>query len=292
MKPSSELPFHFSGMSIATCQQISPLDGLETRMLLMHALGLSRVQLITQSETTLTPEQAKHLADLFQRRIQGEPIAYMLGEREFFGLTFKVSPAVLIPRPDTELLVELAINYAPPNSHLLDLGTGSGAIAISIAKQRPDLHIIASDISTDALAIAKHNAQHLLATDANLQCIASDWYQDIEQALFHSIVSNPPYIVKDDAHLSEGDLRFEPINALTDHADGLSAYRTIIAGASTRLHTNGWLLMEHGYDQAQAVQDLLREHGFSEVQSWEDLAGIMRVTGGKNEGMREGMKLC
>jgi release factor glutamine methyltransferase len=270
-----------AGDSIAHCQKISPLDGLETRMLLSHVLGLTRVQLITHNEQTLTSDQANILSDVINRRVAGEPIAYLIGEREFFGLNFKVSPAVLIPRPDTELLVELAIEKSQQQGHVLDLGTGSGAIAISLASQRPDLNIIASDISEAALNIAKHNAQSLLPKEANINLIQSDWYQNIGEQQFHTIVSNPPYIVKDDAHLSEGDLRFEPINALTDHADGLSAYRTIIAGACTRLQANGWLLMEHGYDQAQAVQDLLSEHGFIEVQSWKDLAGILRVTGGK-----------
>lgn len=270
-----------AGDSIAHCQKTSPLDGLETRMLLSHVLGLTRVQLITHNEQTLTSDQASILSNVVNRRVAGEPIAYLIGEREFFGLNFKVSPAVLIPRPDTELLVELAIEKTQQQGHVLDLGTGSGAIAISLASQRPDLNIIASDISEAALNIAKHNAQFLLPKETNINIIQSDWYQNIGKQQFHTIVSNPPYIVKDDAHLSEGDLRFEPINALTDHADGLSAYRTIIAGACTRLHANGWLLMEHGYDQAQAVQDLLSRHGFVEVQSWEDLAGILRVTGGK-----------
>ena len=279
------MPLFISGESIATCQKISPLNGLETRMLLSHVLNFNRVQLITQSEYQLSNEQATTLSNLIQRRITGEPIAYLIGKREFFGLEFNVSPAVLIPRPETELLVELAIEYTPQNTALLDLGTGSGAIAISIASQRPDLHITASDISSEALDIARTNASSLLPKEISLHFIKSDWYQQIAQLndekRFHTIVSNPPYIVKNDAHLFDGDLRFEPIDALTDHADGLSAYRAIIAGASTRLHANGWLLMEHGYDQAQAVQELLSEHGFIEVQSWEDLAGIMRVTGGR-----------
>jgi release factor glutamine methyltransferase len=212
--------------------------------------------------------------------LSGEPIAYLLGVREFYGLPFKVSPDVLIPRPETELLVELALSRTPENGALLDLGTGSGAIAVTIASLRPDLNITASDISTSALKIAKYNAQQLLPENAEIRFVQSDWYQQITLQQFTTIVSNPPYIVKDDAHLFEGDLRFEPINALTDHADGLSAYRQIILGATSRLTPNGWLLMEHGYDQAKDVQTLLTEHGFREVQSWADLAGIMRVTGG------------
>lgn len=276
------MPFIFSaGDSITHCQKNSPLDGLETRMLLSHVLGLTRVQLITQNDQTLTSDQASNLSDVMNRRVAGEPIAYLIGEREFFGLNFKVSPAVLIPRPDTELLVELAIEKTQQQGHVLDLGTGSGAIAISLASQRPDLNIIASDISEAALNIAKHNAQSLLPREANINLIQSDWYQNIGKQQFHTIVSNPPYIVKDDAHLSEGDLRFEPINALTDHGDGLSAYRHIIAGATTRLLAQGWLLMEHGYHQSDDVQSLLVTHGFTEVQSWPDLSGILRVSGGQ-----------
>jgi release factor glutamine methyltransferase len=267
--------------NIATCQQKSPLDALETRMLLSHVGGLSRVQLITQSDRHLSNEHIDELNKLVQKRVDGEPLAYLLGEREFFGLSFKVSPAVLIPRPDTELLVELALQHTPQNASLLDMGTGSGAIAVSIAVQRDDLQVCACDISTAALEIAQINADNLLVNRQPITFFESDWYQQIPQQFFHTIVSNPPYIVKDDEHLNQGDLRFEPINALTDHADGLSAYRQIIAGAPSYLARGGWLLMEHGYHQSQDVQTLLRAHGFSEVQSWQDLAGIWRVSGGQ-----------
>ena len=267
--------------SIAACQQKSPLDALETRMLLSYVGDLSRVQLITQSDRHLSLEQIATLNSLIQKRLEGEPLAYLLGEREFYGLNFKVSPAVLIPRPDTELLVELAIQHTPQHASLLDMGTGSGAIAISIAAQRRDLQICACDISTDALEIAKFNADKLLKDRPAISFCESDWYQQIPQQQFHTIVSNPPYIVKDDEHLSQGDLRFEPIDALTDHADGLSAYRKIISKAPKYLAPAGWLLMEHGYHQSQDVQTLLREQGFSEVQSWQDLAGIWRVSGGR-----------
>ncbi len=267
--------------NIAVCQQKSPLDALETRMLLCHVGGFSRVQLITQSDRQLSAEQIATLNNLVQKRVDGQPLAYLLGEREFYGLNFKVSPAVLIPRPDTELLVELALQHTPDNSSLLDMGTGSGAIAISIAAQGRDLQVHASDISAAALEIAQFNADKLLKDRDSIAFYQSDWYQQIPPQQFHTIVSNPPYIVKDDEHLSQGDLRFEPINALTDHADGLSAYRKIIGDAPAYLAKNGWLLMEHGYHQSQDVQALLREHGFSEVQSWQDLAGIWRVSGGR-----------
>jgi release factor glutamine methyltransferase len=269
-------------ISISAAEKLisQELPVLETRMLLTHALGLTRIQLITQSETRLNAQQAQRCNELIGRRVQGEPMAYILGEREFFGRMFKVNPAVLIPRPDTELLVELALQFMPAQASVLDLGTGSGAIAISIAAERPDCQVLASDISLAALDVARSNALALLA-NKNINFIQSDWYTQIPAQSVDCIVSNPPYIVKEDAHLTQGDLRFEPINALTDHDDGLSAYRTIINGAATYLKDGGRLLFEHGYDQAEAVQELLRTQGFSEVQSWQDLAGIWRVTGGK-----------
>jgi release factor glutamine methyltransferase len=276
----SDWPGLTAGGAIAQCLSASPLDALETRMLLMHALGLSRVQLITQSDKILSPEQSHQLSALILRRINGEPMAYIIGEREFFGLNFYVTPDVLIPRPDTELLVELALRFAPPTSRLLDLGTGSGAIAISIAHQRKDLQVTAIDVSTAALNVAAKNAARHLPERA-IALLQSDWYSAIAAQQFATIVSNPPYIVKDDQHLSQGDLRFEPIDALTDHADGLSAYRHIISGAKAHLCQSGWLLMEHGYNQSQAVQELLSAHGFIDIQSWPDLAGILRVSGGR-----------
>lgn len=266
-------------VTIAACEASSPIGKLETRILLMHALGLSRIQLITQSELVLSAAQVQQLDGLIQRRYNGEPIAYIIGEREFFGLSFEVSPDVLIPRADTELLVELALQYAPAGGSLLDMGTGSGAIAIAIAHNRPDLQVMALDVSPAAIAIAEQNAQRILGP-LRLQLLQSDWYSAVGNQQFDTIVSNPPYIVKDDHHLSEGDLRFEPMTALTDHGDGLSAYRTIIGGASQHLKQGGWLLLEHGYDQAEAVRGLLAAHGYGQVQSWRDLAGIERVSGG------------
>ena len=265
--------------SLQQCQRLSPLDALETRMLLCHVTGLSRVQLITHSEDLLTDRQAANLSALIAARQAGQPIAYLLGEREFFGLNFKVSPAVLIPRPDTELLVELALQLSPRPARILDLGTGSGAIAVSLAHQEAQFKVTAADISPAALEIARHNAQQLSPNNP-VRFFESDWFQQLPPEQFDLIVSNPPYIVKDDEHLTQGDLRYEPINALTDHADGLSAYRQLIAGAQSFLVAGGRLLMEHGYDQAEQVQDLLKQAGFVDVQSWQDLAGIWRVTGG------------
>lgn len=259
----------------------APLDALENRILTCHALGFTRIQLITQSERILTNEELARLSALFARRMAGEPIAYIVGEREFFGLSLTVSPAVLIPRPDTELLVELALERLQVNGRMLDMGTGSGAIAIAVAHTRQDAQVTALDVSTDALGIAQHNATRHLSGNTNpLVLLHSNWYDAVAGQVFDMIVSNPPYIVDGDHHLSEGDLRFEPVDALTDHADGLSAYRTIVSQAHRHLTEDGWLLMEHGYDQAEAVRALLQQHGFNGVESWRDLAGIERVTGG------------
>ncbi|VXC23588.1 peptide chain release factor N(5)-glutamine methyltransferase [Massilia sp. 9I] len=267
-----------AGASLRQLQLSLPLDPLENRILLCHALGLSRVSLITQSERMLTQEEAAGLGALVQRRLDGEPIAYIVGEREFFGLPFRVGPGVLIPRPDTELIVELALERLPEKGRLLDMGTGSGAIAVACAHARRDASVTALDLSDEALAIARANAA---SNSARVRFLRSDWFSAVGEEHFELIASNPPYIAAGDAHLSEGDLRFEPSGALTDHADGLSALRIIIEGAPAHLAPGGWLLLEHGYDQAQAVRALLQARGFSEVQSWRDLAGIERVSGGR-----------
>jgi release factor glutamine methyltransferase len=265
------------GISVNAVLQLTKLDRHEARILVMHALHLSRVQLITQSNRSLTTNEAQHISRLFQRRIAGEPIAYIVGEREFYGLSFSVTPDVLIPRPDTELLVELALERLPRNGRLLDMGTGSGAIAIAVAHTRSDANVTALDRSAAALAVAQDNAmQH----EVGVHFLHSDWYDAVAETSFDVIVANPPYIGEDDAHLEQGDLRFEPISALTDHADGMSALRVITSGASRHLATDGWLLMEHGYDQSAAVRLLLADHGFQAVQSWRDIAGIERVSGG------------
>jgi release factor glutamine methyltransferase len=267
-----------AGATIGSLQARLPLDALENRILLCHALGITRVGLITQSERTLTEAEASTLGALVERRVQGEPIAYIVGKREFFGLDFAVNGAVLIPRPDTELLVELALERLPPNGRALDMGTGSGAIAVAIAHTRRDAAVTALDVSDAALDVARANAA---ANGAAVRFLQSDWYAALQGEVFDLIASNPPYIASGDVHLSQGDLRYEPAGALTDHADGLSALRTIIAGAPRHLAAHGWLLMEHGYDQAAQVRQLLQEHGYHDVQSWRDLAGIERATGGR-----------
>jgi release factor glutamine methyltransferase len=268
-----------AGITIGALQVQSLLDAVDNRILLCHALNLSRVSLITQSERALSADEARRHAALVQRRLDGEPVAYILGRREFFGLPFEVGSAVLIPRPDTELLVELTLDRLPPQGRALDMGTGSGAIAVALAHTRPDADVTALDVSAAALAVAQRNAA---ANGARVAFLQSDWYAALDGLPpFDVIASNPPYIASGDRHLSEGDLRFEPVGALTDHADGLSALRIIIAGARRHLKPQGWLLMEHGYDQSAAVRSLLTAQGYTDVQSWTDLAGIERVSGAR-----------
>lgn len=260
------------------------LPPMESRILLSHVLGWSRTQLITRDREPLAPDAVAVYRGLHARRVAGEPIAYLTGTREFFGLTFAVSPSVLIPRPETELLVELALarleGCASPR--VLDLGTGSGAIALAIAHSRPDAQLTALDRSPDALRVATGNAQQL-GLASRVRFLESDWYGALaaDEAPFDMIVSNPPYIVAGDEHLSQGDLRFEPADALTDHADGLAALRIIVAGAVSRLKPGGWLLCEHGYHQAADVRALCNAAGFLDVFSERDLAGIERTTGGR-----------
>jgi release factor glutamine methyltransferase len=275
-----------AGARLQELQASLPLDPLENRILLCHATGLSRVQLITRADQALSEAEAERLSELVRRRLAGEPIAYIVGQREFFGLDFTVSEAVLIPRPDTELIVELAIERLPPRGRLLDMGTGSGAIAVSVAHSRRDAAVTALDLSEAALDVARGNAAN---NQAAVRFLRSDWFGALEDKgscgeTFELIASNPPYIAAGDIHLSEGDLRFEPAGALTDHADGLSALRIIIDGAVNHLAPGGWLLLEHGYDQAAAVRALLDAGGYLDVQSWRDLGGIERVSGGRIPG--------
>ena len=266
------------GTTLAALQRQPLLDPVDQRILVCHALGITRTALITQSERPLTADEADRVSVLLQRRLDGEPVAYLVGKREFYGLDFQVAPGVLIPRPETELLVELALERLPPRGRVLDMGTGSGAIAVALAHTRPDAQVTALDVSPAALDIARANAA---AHKANVRFLHSDWFAAVADETFDLIVSNPPYIAAGDRHLAEGDLRFEPSGALTDGADGLSALRTIVAGAPAHLAADGWLLMEHGYDQSAAVQALLDAAGYLRAQSWHDLAGIARVTGGQ-----------
>ncbi len=255
---------------------------IEVQALLRRALGsVSRAWLMTHAEQALTAEQAAEFRALIERRLAGEPVAYILGRREFYGLAFAVTPAVLIPRPDTEILVEAALRCIPERQpcRVLDLGTGSGAVAIAIAIQRPRAGVVGVDGSPAALALAARNAAALGA--GNLTLMPSDWFSALQGEVFEVIVGNPPYIAVDDPHLVQGDLRFEPREALVSGRDGLDAIRCIVAQVPAHLAAGGWLLLEHGYDQAETVAELLRAQGFAEVGHVADLAGIWRVTLGR-----------
>lgn len=259
------------------------LPKLEIRMLIMYVMQLTRVELITRSEEIFSIEQVQQLNDLIERRLNGEPLAYLIGEKEFFSLPFYVTPDVLIPRPETELLVDILIERTLPQGVVLDMGTGSGAIAVAAAYHRPDITVIAVDKSEAALNIARHNAHINLGFENKICFIQSDWFDNLKSHnfLFSMIVSNPPYIAVDDEHLQHNGLSFEPIDALTDHRDGLSALRVLIQEASQYLQESGYLWVEHGYDQAFVVRELFLQNGFVDVVHVKDLAGINRVTGGR-----------
>ncbi|SSY79799.1 peptide chain release factor N(5)-glutamine methyltransferase [Alysiella crassa] len=261
----------------------TPLPRNEARLLLQHLTGYSRAQLITHDHEILSHQQLEQLKALTQRRELGEPIAYLLGQREFYGRNFRVSPAVLIPRPETEHLLEAALCRLPENGALWDLGTGSGIIALSAKLERPDSLVFASDFSAAALHIAQENAANLGAEVAFSQ---GSWYEAAERFRLPEtgldiIVSNPPYIENNDLHLSQGDLRFEPQHALTDFADGLAHIRVLIEQGKNYLKPNAWLLLEHGYNQAAAIRALFAEHGYQNIETKQDLAGLDRITFGQ-----------
>ncbi len=263
----------------------SGLPRLEARVLLAHASGRRREWLLAHGDEPADARAAAAFTGLAQRRRHGEPIAYLTGVREFFGRDFEVSPAVLIPRPETELLVQATLERAPRDAHVLDLGTGSGTIAISLACERSDLRVLGTDAAPQALAMAGRNARRL-AGDAlesgRMRLRAGHWWQAPEtHERFDAVVSNPPYVPTGDPHLAQGDLRFEPPQALAADADGLAALREIVAGAGARLQPGGWLLLEHGHDQGARCRALLAAQGYADIATWPDLAGIPRVTGGR-----------
>jgi release factor glutamine methyltransferase len=253
---------------------------LEARVLAAFAWNVAPAWLIAHDTDPPTDTQATQFEALVIRRLGGEPVAYLTGTREFYDRPFQVSSDVLIPRPDTELLVELALARMPPDRavDVLDLGTGSGCIAITLALERPLAQVTAVDRSASALAIARHNADIL---NASVEFLTSDWFSGLAGRRFDLIVSNPPYIAARDPHLARGDVRFEPLTALASGDDGLDDLRLLTATARNHLKPGGALLLEHGYDQADSVQTLLRMNGFQHPRSWADLSGIQRVSGGE-----------
>ncbi|GAB1258902.1 peptide chain release factor N(5)-glutamine methyltransferase [Aurantivibrio plasticivorans] len=271
-------------MQIATClkqasQTLKQFDTarIDAELLLSKVLDKTRTYLFTWPEKELTVEQQKQFAALLARRQLGEPIAYILGEQEFWSLNLLVSPATLIPRPDTELLVEIALELLVDTERtILDLGTGTGAIALALASERPNWKILAVDSESQAVELAIENCRRLGFT--NVEINRSDWYRNIEPHGFDLIVSNPPYIDGEDEHLSQGDVRFEPASALIAERNGLADIDIIVRGASDHLNAGGWLLLEHGYQQAADVQTLLFDAGFIHVETRRDLGGHERAT--------------
>lgn len=271
-------------VTYATLLRDCGLARIDAQILFQHATGLNRAWLIAHDQDEVEPEHARAFGELAARRHAGEPVAYILGMREFYGRDFHVTPDVLIPRPETELLVELALARAPQSGRVLDLGCGSGCIPLTLKLERPDLTVTAVDVSAAALSVARDNARHL---QANVRFVESDWFTALHGTMFDLIVSNPPYIEQHDTHLQQGDLRFEPRHALTDEGDGLVHIRQIIARAHLHLSCGGWLLFEHGWDQGAASRELLEKAGYAEVQSWRDLAGHERISGGRKSGAPE-----
>ncbi len=257
-----------------------PVDG---RALLGHVLGRDRAWLVAHADDELARADADAFFALAKRRRDGEPVAYLTGHREFWGLDLRVTPAVLIPRPETETLVEAVLEHLPraAASRILDLGTGSGAIALALARERPLARVLATDASADALDVARDNAARLAI--GNVAFLRSDWYDAVPPEGFDAIVANPPYVDAADGHLAHGDLRFEPRAALTPGA-GLAAIARIVAGAPAHLAGGGLLAVEHGHDQGEAVAALLHGAGFADVRFRRDLAGHRRVTLGRRPG--------
>lgn len=268
-------------MTVGEALARSGLAPLDAQVLLAHALGRDRTWLVAHRDDALSQDGAQAFGEVATRRRHGEPVAYITGMREFYGLPLCVTPAVLIPRPETETLVELALSWLPVGraARVLDLGTGSGAVALAIARERPLAHVVATDASTAALDVARANAARLAIR--NVELAHADWYEGVPAQAFDVIVSNPPYVAPGDPHLAEGDVRFEPSAALVAGDAGLAALRTIVSGARRRLAIGGAVAVEHGYDQSDAVQSMLRDAGFERIEARRDLAGIARVAGGR-----------
>jgi len=280
-----------SNLSLRSLLGDSPLPPNEARMLMAHVLEkhyqLPRSALLSRDDMALDSEALKEWQVLETKRSNGEPIAYLIGKRGFHNIELYVAPGVLIPRPETELLVEIGLHEitrlkqaSATQATLLDLGTGSGAIALAIAHAVPQVLVTATDQSAEALEIAKRNAKEL-GLEERVKLIQGSWYEPLGQQTFDIILSNPPYISKQDPHLKQGDLRFEPASALTDHATGLTCLEGIISGAREHLHPNGFIAVEHGFDQSEAVMSLMKAAGLREVKAYLDLAGHHRVASGR-----------
>lgn len=262
-------------------EAVSSSPRLDTELLLAHCLGKPRSHLIAWPDQQPSEQQAACFEQLIGKRLQGIPIAHLLGEREFWSLKLEITPDTLIPRPETELLVEQALAHMPPDAALdiVDLGTGSGAIALAIAKERPHCRLTATDNSRAALEVAKRNAIRLALHQ--IRFLDGSWYTPLDAARFDFILSNPPYIPVDDPHLATGDVRFEPRSALLAGADGLVDLQHIIMTAPQHLKAGGWLMVEHGYDQGDAVARLFRHAGLKAIESHRDLGGQPRLTCGR-----------
>ncbi len=246
-----------------------------------HVTGFSHADTITKVDTILTDAQYSLFTELVDMRQSGAPVAYIVGKREFWSMDFLVTPDTLIPRPDTETIVEQALKHIPDEESvtIADLGTGSGAIALAIAYERPNARVIASDASSLAIEVARVNEERLGL--GNVELRTGHWLKALEGIICDVIVSNPPYVRANDPHLEEGDVRYEPANALVSGEDGLDAIREIIKESLTHLKPGGWLLLEHGYDQGESVRELMSSAGFSEVTTIDDLSGTERVTTGQ-----------
>ena len=251
---------------------------LDARLLMQHLLGITHAQFLADPDRRLSGEELEAFLSLILRRERGEPVAYLVGEKDFYSRSFRVTPDVLIPRPDTELIVTLALKRLKTLAwpRVLDLGTGSGAIAVTIACEHPEAAVLAVDVSSEALAVARGNADRLGGRVSFLQ---SDWFSALGDEQFDLVVANPPYVAARDPHLLQDGLPFEPDLALTDGGDGLSCIRRIVGDAPRHLLPGGWLLIEHGYDQAAAVRRLLGDGPYAEIATWQDLSGVDRVSG-------------
>lgn len=273
---------HLHKDAIHLLSDVSDSARLDAELLIAYVLDIPRSRFITEPETPIDTDKLATVQKFLQRRRQGYPIAYLLGQKHFWDLELTVTPDTLIPRPETELLVETALTLHPQDKpiQIVDLGTGSGAIAIAIAKARPAWHVLATDRSAPALQVAQQNARQYKLN--NIVFETGDWFAAIPAGQhFDVVISNPPYVCDDDPHLQRGDVQFEPLQALRAGADGLDDIRRIVSQAQQYLTTQGWLMLEHGYDQAADVKTIFEQHHYTSIQHKQDLAGHIRMTMGQ-----------